>query len=298
VRHPRLNIVGCGRLGQAIAKLVSNARIVDEIHVCNRSQESADRAVAAIGVGTAHSAVSAMPLSGLWLISCGDQEVEPVAELVAADGALMPDAVVFHCSGFLTSEALRAVKRRGAGVASAHPVRSFASSELAVQDFPGTFCGVEGDRRAQECVSELFTKLGARILPLSTDGKVLCHAGHVFASNYLVALLECAQRLYAAAGIPNELSWQLMEPLVRGTVDNIMRLGSAQALTGPIARGESDVVALQSKSVTLESSRLGELYARLGLVAVDVARQQGLAPERCDSIRRALEDEGGETGSF
>jgi predicted short-subunit dehydrogenase-like oxidoreductase (DUF2520 family) len=160
---------------------------------------------------------------------------------------------------------------------------------MSVRDFPGTFCGVEGEVHALQVVREIFTKLGGRAFALSTEGKVLCHAGHVFASNYLVTLLECANRLYTAAGIPEELSWRLMEPLVRGTVDNVMRLGPSQALTGPIARGESGVVELQVKAVAQRDALLGEIYSRLGLAAVDIA--QGLPHERGELVRRALREE-------
>ena len=54
MKHPRLNIVGCGRLGQAIARLLSVGGLVGEVHLCNRSQESGESAVVAVGVGTAH----------------------------------------------------------------------------------------------------------------------------------------------------------------------------------------------------------------------------------------------------
>gem|GEM_PF-6346714 len=43
-------------------------------------------------------------------------------------------------------------------------------------------------------VGEIFTKLGGRVFPFSTKEKVLCHAGHVFASNYLVSLVRRALR--------------------------------------------------------------------------------------------------------
>lgn len=274
-----------------MARLVLEARLVQEVHLCNQSQESGDRAVVAIGGGTAYAALSALPASALWLIGCGDQAIERVAERIADEGALLPDAVVFHCSGLLSSQVLRAVRSKGAHIASVHPVRSFADLEMSVRDFPGTFCGVEGEPRAQEIVSDIFAKLGGRVFPLSTEGKVLCHAGHVFASNYLVSLLECANRLYSAAGIPVELSWQLMEPLVRGTVDNVMRLGPSQALTGPIARGESGVVEHQARAVAEQDALLGEIYARLGLAAVDIARAQGISDERCELVRRALSEQ-------
>jgi predicted short-subunit dehydrogenase-like oxidoreductase (DUF2520 family) len=272
--------------------LLVAAQVVDEVHVCNSSKESADRAVAAIGFGTAHAAISGMPPSKLWLLSCGDDALEGVAERVAGEGALLPNAVVFQCSGLVPSDVLRAVKSKGAHIASAHPVRSFANLEMAVRDFPGTFCGIEGEAHACEVVSELFSKIQGRVFPLSAESKVLCHAGHVCASNYLVALLHSAQRLYAAAGLPEDLLWSLMEPLVRGTIDNVMRLGPTRALTGPIARGEEGVVALQGRAVSEQSAVLGDIYATLGLVAVDIARAQGLSSEKCEMVRRALRHEG------
>jgi predicted short-subunit dehydrogenase-like oxidoreductase (DUF2520 family) len=82
-----------------------------------------------------------------------------------------------------------------------------------------------------------------------------------------------------------------MEPLVRGTVDNVMRLGPSQALTGPIARGESGVVELQAKAVAQRDALLGEIYARLGLAAVDIARIQGLSDEKGALVRRVLESD-------
>lgn len=293
MKHSRLNIVGCGRLGQAISTLFMSAGVVDELHVCNRSHASADHAVRAIGVGVAHRSIGEMPPSALWLISCGDEAIEAVAQRIASEGALLQDAIVFHCSGFLGSAVLESTRRAGARVASVHPVRSFADREMAVRNFPGTFCGIEGDPAAQEILTEIFTTIGGRVFPLSSEGKVLCHAGHVFASNYVVSLLECAHRLYRAAGIPEEVSWCLMEPLVRSAVDNTVRLGPARALTGPIARGEAEVVARQAVAVSQESAVSGELYRMLGRVAVEVAGANGLSPERGEEILRGLRgDEG------
>lgn len=270
-----------------------SAGVVDELHVCNRSHASADHAVRAIGVGVAHRSIGEMPPSALWLISCGDEAIEAVAQRIASEGALLQDAIVFHCSGFLGSAVLESTRRAGARVASVHPVRSFADREMAVRNFPGTFCGIEGDPAAQEILTEIFTTIGGRVFPLSSEGKVLCHAGHVFASNYVVSLLECAHRLYRAAGIPEEVSWCLMEPLVRSAVDNTVRLGPARALTGPIARGEAEVVARQAVAVSQESAVSGELYRMLGRVAVEVAGANGLSPERGEEILRGLRgDEG------
>jgi predicted short-subunit dehydrogenase-like oxidoreductase (DUF2520 family) len=159
---------------------------------------------------------------------------------------------------------------------------------MAVRDFAGTFCGVEGDERAREILSGLFSRAGGRVFSIPTDAKLVCHAGHVFASNYLVSLLKVAHDLYVAAGIPEEISWHLMEPLVRGTVDNIMRLGPEGALTGPIARGEGTIVARQLDAIAKGSTTFAQLYSQLGSLALDIAQAQGLSEDGCRSIKSAL----------
>ena len=288
MKHPNLNVVGCGRLGQALTKLFVDAQLVGEARICNRSVESGQRAVQAIGAGKVYRSYGEMPSSALWLIGSGDQQIPEVAERLAESGAFEKPSVVFHGSGVITSEVLAPLRSRGCFVASVHPVRSFANADLATRAFAGTFCGIEGDEGAMEVLRDLFTLVGGEVFSLSTEAKMVCHAGHVFASNYLVALLKVARDLYAAAGIPDHIAWRLMAPLVQGTVDNVMRLGPTKALTGPIARGEGAVVARQLGKVAEESPSFGDLYSQLGLVALEIAGSQGLSAEQSESIRRVL----------
>lgn len=283
-----LNIIGCGRLGRAIAKLFLDAGIIVDVHVTNRSLESGQVAVRAIGGGSAHARIADMPPSALWLVACGDQGIREVVEVLMREAPISSSSVVFHCSGVLSSAELAPLRSKGCGVASVHPVRSFANTEMAVRDFAGTFCGIEGDESAQAILKEMFARVGGKVFSIPTETKLLCHGGHVFASNYLVTLLTVARDLYVSAGIPEELAWQLMEPLVRGTVDNVMRLGPAGALTGPIARGEGDIVAQQRDVIARASAPCAELYAQLGLLALDIAREQGLSEDGCRSIRTAF----------
>lgn len=285
----RLNVVGCGRLGRSIAKLFLDSGVIREVAVCNRSLESGRGAVTAIGAGVAYAAIRDMPPGALWLVGSGDQAIPEVVEKIKGEARLAHASVVFHCSGVVSSAELAPLRARGCSVASAHPVRSFANTEMSVRDFGGTFCGIEGDERALSILGEIFSRVGGKVFIIPTDAKLVCHAGHVFASNYLVSLLQVARDLYVAAGIPEEISWSLMEPLVRGTVDNIMRLGPQGALTGPIARGEGDVVARQRDALARDSVPLAELYSRLGVVALSIAQARGLSEDGCRSVRAALQ---------
>ena len=67
----------------------------------------------------------------------------------------------------------------------------------------------------------------------------------------------------------------MMEPLVRETLDNVFRLGTAGALTGPVARGDDSVVAHHLQALDAWDARVAAIYRDLGAVALDLARARG-----------------------
>jgi predicted short-subunit dehydrogenase-like oxidoreductase (DUF2520 family) len=171
--------------------------------------------------------------------------------------------LVFHCSGALSSAALQAAARQGALTASVHPVRSFADPERVARDFAGTWCGVEGDARALALLAPALNTIGARAVPIDANAKTVYHAASVFASNYLVTVLDTALRAYQAAGIPEEVARELARPLAAETLDNVFRLGARAALSGPIARGDFATVARQQAALDGWDQQAGQLYRAL-----------------------------------
>ena len=107
--------------------------------------------------------------------------------------------------------------------------------------------------------------------------KTIYHAASVIVCNYLVALMETGIRSYQKSGFQRDEALHVMEPLVRETVDNVFRLGTAAALTGPIARGDHAVVERQVAALASWDSRVAAIYKELGAVAVELARIQGKA---------------------
>lgn len=288
MRENTLNIIGCGRLGKTLARLFLERKVITLLGVRNRSDTSSRRAIEFLKSGQVASSVSQLPRSRLWMICTPDEEISVVARELREASALQSNDLVFHCSGALSSRALAPLRELGAVVASVHPIRSFADPASPTLSFEGTRCAFEGDSAAREGLSTLFESIGGGVFEIATDAKLLLHAGHVFASNYVVSVLECANRLYTEAGVDPELAREFMRPLVGSVVDNIERLGTVRALTGPIARGESELVATQLAATRQALPDIGELYARLGEIAADLAERQGLSPERAQATRRAL----------
>ena len=80
-------------------------------------------------------------------------------------------------------------------------------------------------------------------------------------------------------------------PLVQGTLENISRVGLPQALTGPIARGDSATVERHLAALRERVPTLVPVYAAAGRHAAEVAREKGEAdPAGLARIERTLAD--------
>ncbi|HSY27914.1 MAG TPA: Rossmann-like and DUF2520 domain-containing protein [Burkholderiaceae bacterium] len=271
-----LSIIGGGKVGRTLGRLWSRIPELVLNDVLNRSLASAQDACDFIGAGRAIDAYSSIRRSDVYLIATPDDMIEQACNVLAASGKLNAASIVFHCSGAKNTAALHAAIEHGAAVASVHPIRSFASPEQLINSFSGTYCGAEGDSRALSVLSEMFGAIGGTLVAINSERKVLYHAAAVFASNYLVTLLDLAQHAYVEAGVAPDTALQLMEPLVRATVDNVFRLGPAIALTGPIARGDMATVRLQQEAVTDWQAKYGDLYRDFTKLTMELAARRKL----------------------
>ena len=272
-----LNIIGCGRVGRTLAHLFARHRAFDILDVFDNAREQSEAAVAFVAGGRAVGAIGGMRGADAWMLTPTDDHIAACCAELAATGLLQPGNIVFHCSGSLPSSDLAPAAAHGAAVASVHPLKSFADSAIAAKTFDGTYCAAEGDAAALAVLRPAFERIGARVSDIDPAFKTIYHAASVIVCNYLTALLETGLRSYEKAGSKREDALRMMEPLVRETLDNVFKLGTVQALTGPIARGDHAVVARQVDALAAWDPRVGAIYRELGTVAVELARAQGQA---------------------
>lgn len=268
---PSISFIGCGKLGRSLARLLLQHGVAEIGDVLNRTPASSADAIAFIGTGRAAPSFAELKKSDIFLIGTADGDIAANCEKLASSGLIDETTIVFHCSGALNSGYLQAARERGSAVASVHPVRSFALPEAAVQQFAGTFCGVEGDAHALDTLLPLLRAIGAVIVPIDGERKVLYHSAAVMASNYLVTLLDTARSLYAEAGVDPDTALAMLAPLTRGTLENVLQAGPEAALTGPIARGDMETVAKQQAALDALRPEIGELYRRFAQLTAELA---------------------------
>ncbi len=255
-----LNIIGAGRVGQTLARLFSSRGQFQIASVYARSALTAQQAVDFIGAGKAACNLLDLERAEICMLTVADDDISNVSNQLLELEHFKPRSIVFHCSGSKSSAILQSLRDAGHHVASIHPVRSFASPEVLVSDFADTYCGVEGDAEALAILIPAFEAIGARIFMLDAEHKLRYHAASVFASNYLVALIDVALKTYQAAGLSPEMALALAQPLAKKTLDNVFNTSTEDALTGPIKRGDFATVEKQLTDLKIWNQHAASLY--------------------------------------
>jgi predicted short-subunit dehydrogenase-like oxidoreductase (DUF2520 family) len=207
------------------------------------------------------------------ILAVPDDAIPPLAHMLGASGRVHAEQVVLHLSGSRGHEVLQSLAASGAGLGSLHPLQTLVEPDRAPLHLRGAWAAVEGMPRAVETAERLARAVGLRPFRVRAQDKARYHAGAVFASNYFVVVEWVAEQLLRQAGLSEAEAWAALRPLVRGTLDNLVREGPLQGLTGPVLRGDSETVA---RHLAVLPEEVARLYRELGGTALDLARRRGL----------------------
>ena len=285
-RNRYLSFIGCGRAGRALGCLWRQQGTFQIGQVLTRSLDSARTAVSQVGAGEAVDDFSKLRQADVYLIATQDRELGAVAKRLAGSSLAGAETTVFHLSG-AESSALFSDSGLSGPVASVHPLRSFGDFMESVSGFRGTWCGCEGDVAALDILRPAFEAIGGRTFDIPPERKLAYHAASVMVSNYLNALVASAIKAYGYAGIDADTATQLATPILRNTMENILQLGPQAALTGPIARGDRELVGRELDMLRAMDPELAEVYRLLGKRTLELAVEGGrLTSEDRESLDR------------
>jgi predicted short-subunit dehydrogenase-like oxidoreductase (DUF2520 family) len=211
--------------------------------VVTRNESSARRAVHFIGGGRAQAGLSRRILASTCiLIATPDSAIKAVAnELARIGGEELRGQVVLHTSGALDSDALNAVRACGAAVGSMHPLQTF--SGVAIPPLEGKIFAIEGDAMAVRTARKIARAFGAVPSPIEARHKPLYHAAGALAAGHTLVVVEAAIQLLMSLGMKRREAMRALLPMTRQVLQNYERLGLRAAWTGPLARGDYEVVA-------------------------------------------------------
>jgi predicted short-subunit dehydrogenase-like oxidoreductase (DUF2520 family) len=176
---------------------------------------------------------------------------------------------VFHTSGAKSTSELDHLKNKGAHLASIHPMQSFANTYSEPKKWHDIILTFQGDKKCYPAAQEIAENLQAKMICLDEEQKTGLHVAGVMAANYLVALLSAAENILALAGIDNISKNDILQPLVQGVVDNYKKAPADQILSGPIKRGDINVLKQHIQYLKSHKSQDADLYTTLAKVLLN-----------------------------
>ena len=261
---PRIAIVGPGRLGSALAVELSRAGYrIAEIVSHRRSGRKSRQLARRLRAQASFHNNAALDADLIWFC-VPDREIAAAARALASK-VEWNGKIAFHSSGALPSRELEALRRRGASVASVHPMMTFVRG--TIPSLKGVPFALEGDAGALRVARRIARDLGGESFKIRAKDKVAYHAWGAFASPLLVALLVSAEQVALAAGLSVGDARKKMLPILRQTIENYGRLGPAGAFSGPLVRGDAEIVRRHLR-VLRRIPAVKDVYVALARTAV------------------------------
>jgi predicted short-subunit dehydrogenase-like oxidoreductase (DUF2520 family) len=283
----RTAIIGGGRLGTTLGRALAGSQYTVRA-VSDLNLRLASRSRRLIGTGRAMAEnVRAARKADILFLCLPDDMLGKEAASLARSAVDWKGKTVFHCSGLLSSAILRPLRRRGASTASFHPGQSFPRKGMPPSAFRGIFISLEGDPEACHLGRKIAVRLGAHPLAIRAANKPLYHVACSLASNHSVVLFYLAAELLKKAGLGGRRAEKLLWPLVEGTYHHVKKLGVAQALTGPVARGDVQTVALHLQALR-SNPACREIYRILSREALRMSGRASLPAEKIRALNRLL----------
>ncbi|MCP4966396.1 MAG: DUF2520 domain-containing protein [bacterium] len=250
----RIVLVGPGRAGMSLA-IAADAADHEVVAVVGRTHESAANAAAMVGASPL-TVGDQLPKAELLIIATRDGAIAAVAAGIAEHAANIEAAI--HVSGVTPVAVLAPFADNGTDIGSFHPLQTLPTPEAGAARLAGAYIAITADPPLRERLEQLAADLGSIPFLLDDDAKPIYHAAAAAAANFPLAALAMASDLFAAAGVP----WEAAQPLVEAVVANAFQLGPRAALTGPVARGDTETVAAQLHAVAVTDPQWRVAFAR------------------------------------
>lgn len=276
----RIAIVGSGALGSVLAVSLHRAAHTVEAVFGKKSSLKSARALARKVKARAASIPAKLEADVVWFC-VPDSEITHAAQLLRESS--WNGRIALHSSGALTSDELGALRKRGAAVASVHPMMTFVKNSRP--SLAGVPFAIEGDARAVRAARSMVKDLGGLSYSIEKRHKAAYHAWGTFASPLLTAMLATTEHVARLAGLPKKALKQRMIPILLQTLVNYAASEDAgDAFSGPIMRGDVETIRKHLQVLRKEPVARG-VYIALARAALEYlpARNRELLKRVLDS---------------
>ncbi len=280
--HPRVGVVGAGRVGAVLAARLQRAGF-ELVAVSGQSPASLLRIQTLLVDVPVLSPVEVAKSAEIVILAVPDDALADVAaELVEQVG---PGQLIAHTSGRHGLAVLAPVAAAGARTIALHPAMTFTGTEIDLDR--GCVFGVTAEAGDREVAETLVGELGGSVMWVAEEDRATYHASLAHGANHLSTIVAQAMDLLREIGAQDPAA--VLRPLLTAALDNTLVYGDA-ALTGPVARGDVDTV--RAHLANLHDPAIAHTYAALAAATAERAEKTGrIDSETAHAIGEAVDGE-------
>jgi len=282
-KNSTLGFIGAGRVGTGLAMGLARAGH-DVVAIASRSIASAQALAERLPGARAITPQEVADRADLVFLTVPDDVIEAVASSVRWRAG----SACVHCSGAAELSALKKAVADGALAGGFHPLHMFGEPGESPDALSGCSIALAGADALVEKLERLARSLGARPLRLPDGGRALYHVAANFSGAFVIALMQETIALWKKIGIAEGDALAALLPLLRGTVDNVERLGAPGGLGSAVARGDVGTIRRHLEVLAKKAPDSLQLYRLLSLRTVPLALAKGTLDARAAREIEAL----------
>ncbi|WP_313562530.1 Rossmann-like and DUF2520 domain-containing protein [Ruminiclostridium cellobioparum] len=287
----KIGFIGAGKVGFSLGKYFGEHNL-EVSGYYSKNPQSAIQAAEFTGTMSFNDIDGIVEASDTLFLTVPDGTIKEIWDCI---GKLsIKNKIICHCSGSLSSSVFSNIDNHNAYGYSIHPLFGISDRFNSHKELNKAFITLEGSEGRLQEMQMLLKQLGNPVQVISPENKPRYHSAAVFASNFVVALAQTGIDLLKGCGFDGESASRALLPLMTGNIQNIVRQGTVQALTGPVERGDVETAARNLSSLD-ETDR--QLYILLSQKLLAVAKQK--RPYfSYDEMERMMEKAYEEYGTF
>ncbi len=230
-------MIGAGNLATNLAVALHNNGL-QIVQIVNRTLDNAEKLAEKVNAKFTDDYDGINDKADLYIIAVSD---DSICELL---GKLnLRDKLVIHTAGSIDMEVLHAFSNK---YGIFYPLQTFSKNEII--SFENIPVCIEANTVEYETVLfQLGEKLSNNVHKVSSEQRKILHVAAVFASNFSSYLYLIADKILS----DNNMSFDLLKPLIFRTAEKIQSQATENALTGPARR--NDTAVLQAHLQLLEN---------------------------------------------
>lgn len=240
----KISIIGSGNVAQHLITAFQKSADIELIQVYARHKETISTVFSEIKITNNFNELIE---ADLYIISVSDDAVAEISSQLP-----FQDRLVVHTSGSVPLVALNNKNRKGVF----YPLQTFTKNKKV--DFKTIPLCLESEHKEDFIILEKTAQtISDNIYPISSEQRKALHVAAVFVNNFVNHLYQIGNEIC----IENEISFDILKPLITETTNKIMNLSPKEAQTGPAKRKDKQTIA--KHIAFLDNELYKEIYKNL-----------------------------------